>query len=86
MAVRLREASHRLTLSDHRFAVGQFGRLRSSLGPSANPGEAYRIMGRLPERNGCLQYRVCNDDGSHERVVTEDDLEGTSVNRTPAAP
>jgi hypothetical protein len=79
MAIRLRETSNRLTMSSHRFAVGQTVRLRSTFGLSPRTAEVYRITGRLPEKDRSPQYRVRSDQERHERVLTEDDLEAMPI-------
>lgn len=58
----------------HQYRVGQTIRIRP--GPKGFPfsDQNYRIVAKLPARNGFPQYRVRNSGEAFERVVTEDQL------------
>ena len=49
---------HENSVDSHRFAIGAIVRL-NSIGPIGNavPG-AYKVLAKLPERDGELQYRI----------------------------
>jgi hypothetical protein len=73
----------------HHFVVGQWVRLITSPSLSRKVAESYRITRILPERDNSPQYRLMSQDGLHERVVMEDDIESAepppaSVPRTEA--
>jgi len=59
----------------HRFAVGQPVRLLVKPSLATHIAESYRITRVLPERDNAPQYRIQSDDGKHERVASEDDIE-----------
>jgi hypothetical protein len=63
----------------HRFAVGQSVRLKRSIGLSRVTVDTYRVTGTLPARDNSPQYRIRCDEERHERVTTEDSLEGIAV-------
>ena len=56
----------------HKFNIGRTVFLERSL---AVPGGACVITGRLPERDGELEYRIKSVNEPHERVVRESQLE-----------
>lgn len=61
------------------FSIGQSVRMKSRNGLSLKSAELYRITGFLPARDNSLQYRIRNDDESHERVAPEDNLEAVGA-------
>ena len=63
----------------HRFAIGQSVRLKGAIAMSLQTGHMFRITGRMPERNWSPQYRISDDEGRHERVAEERNLEDASV-------
>lgn len=72
----------------HQFVVGQSVRVKRRYGMSRPNDELYRITGTLPEIGNSPQYRVRSAEERHERVITEDELEGaetTSVQATFSA-
>jgi hypothetical protein len=60
----------------HRYSVGQSVRMRHQYGAYRTEGEVYQILATLPEKDNSPQYRIRSDVEKHERVVTEDGLEG----------
>lgn len=60
----------------HRFAVGQSVRVKRRYGMLQPNDELYRITGTLPEIGNSPQYRIRSAEERHERVITEDGLEG----------
>lgn len=63
-------------MSSHRFSVGQSVRLKRKFGLSPATAENYTITGMLPARDNSPQYRIRSDEEKHDRVTTEDTLEG----------
>ena len=59
----------------HRFAIGQSVRLKGTIGMALQTGDMFRITGRMPARDWSPQYRISNDEGRHERVAEENNLE-----------
>lgn len=59
----------------HRFALGQWVRLKSRAGLPLRTPEAFRITGFMPPQHVVSQYRIRSDDERYERVVMEDELE-----------
>ncbi|WP_246226130.1 hypothetical protein [Chelativorans xinjiangense] len=66
-------------MSSHRFAIGQYVRMRNRFGHSPDTAKIYRITATLPSRDNSPQYRIRNDDERHERMTTEDNLEEIKV-------
>ena len=66
----------------HRFAIGQSVRLKGAIAMSLQTGDMFRITGRMPARNWSPQYRISDDEGRHERVAEERNLEEASVGNT----
>ena len=67
----------------HRFAIGQSVRLKGTIALSLQTGDMFRITGRMPARDWSPQYRISNDEGSHERVAEENNLEEVTVALSP---
>jgi hypothetical protein len=67
----------------HRFAVGQSVRLRGTIGMSLQTGDMFRITGKMPARDWSPQYRISSDEGRHERVAEENNLEEVTVAASP---
>ena len=67
----------------HRFAIGQSVRLKGRIGMSLQTGDMFRITGRMPARDWSPQYRISNDEGRHERVAEENNLEEFTVAASP---
>ena len=63
-------------MSIHRFAIGQKVRFVTGTGMRPGGGDVYEITGTLPPRDNLPQYRIRNEEERHERVTTEDRLEG----------
>ena len=63
----------------HRFAIGQSVRLKGRIGIALQTGDMFRITGRMPARDWSPQYRISNDEGRHERVAEENNLEEVTV-------
>ncbi|MEO5758195.1 MAG: hypothetical protein ABIQ51_15200 [Mesorhizobium sp.] len=59
----------------HLFAVGQTVRMKSRVGLVQKTAELFEITSRLPVKDGSPQYRIRNEQETHERVTTEDNLE-----------
>lgn len=67
--------------STHLFAIGQVVRLRGGYSALTSPkGQIYNVTGKLPALGNLLQYRIRNETERHERVTTEDCLEGVRDN------
>ena len=66
----------------HRFAIGQSVRLKGTIGMALQTGDMFRITGRMPARDWSPQYRISNDEGRHERVAEERNLEEAPVGNT----
>jgi hypothetical protein len=66
---------HENSVDSHRFAIGAIVRL-NSIGPIGNavPG-AYKVLAKLPERDGELQYRIKSEREPYQRIVKEYQLE-----------
>lgn len=62
-------------MSDHQFIVGQSVRFKGRHSFSPVAAEMYRVTRTLPTLNNSPQYRIRNEDESHDRVATEDKLE-----------
>ena len=67
----------------HRFAIGQSVRLKGTIGMALQTGDMFRITGRMPARDWSPQYRISNDEGRHERVAEENNLEEVTVAPSP---
>jgi hypothetical protein len=67
----------------HRFAIGQSVRLKGAVAMSFQTGGMFRITGRMPARDWSPQYRISDDEGRHERVAEESNLEEVSVAPSP---
>ena len=63
----------------HRFAIGQSVRLKGAIAMSLQNGDMFRVTGRMPARNWSPQYRISDDEGRHERVAEERNLEEAPV-------
>jgi len=70
MAVQQDERNH----TRHRFAIGSMVRFRST-SPQRSAGGPYKILAKLPVRDGALQYRVKSVSEPYERILGQDDLE-----------
>ncbi|CCV15809.1 hypothetical protein [Mesorhizobium sp. STM 4661] len=66
----------------HLFAVGQTVRMKSRTGLVQKTAELFQIQSKLPVKDGSPQYRIRNDQESHERVTTEDNLEAADNQAT----
>ena len=66
----------------HRFAIGQSVRLKGTVAMALQTGDMFRITGRMPARDWSPQYRISNDEGRHERVAEERNLEEAPVGNT----
>lgn len=60
----------------HLFAVGQAVRFKGGFGLKTDPAEVFRVTRTLPPRGNSPQYRIRSDEERHERVTSQDDLEG----------
>ena len=69
-----------MTMTVHRFAVGQIVSLKSRMGLAPGTAQVYRIIATLPAKDGSPQYRIRNDEASQERVVMESSIKG--INRS----
>jgi hypothetical protein len=67
----------------HRFAIGQSVRLKGTIGMALQTGDMFRITGRMPARDWSPQYRISGDEGRHERVAEENNLEEITVAASP---
>ena len=67
----------------HRFDIGQSVRLKGTIGMALQTGDMFRITGRMPARDWSPQYRISNDEGRHERVAEENNLEEVTVAASP---
>ena len=67
----------------HRFDIGQSVRLKGRIGMALQTGDMFRITGRMPARNWSPQYRISDDEGRHERVAEERNLEEITVASSP---
>ena len=67
----------------HRFAIGQSVRLKGTIAMALQTGDMFRITGRMPARDWSPQYRISNDEGRHERVAEENNLEEITVAPSP---
>ena len=67
----------------HHFAIGQSLRLKGTIGMALQTGDMFRITGRMPARDWSPQYRISNDEGRHERVAEENNLEEVTVAPSP---
>ncbi len=65
--------------SAHRFTVGQVVRFRNRIGMAMKDAETFHVAATLPAKDGLPQYRIRSDRESHERVTTEDNLEGVEA-------
>ncbi|WP_395450477.1 hypothetical protein ACHMW7_12125 [Aminobacter sp. UC22_36] len=63
----------------HRFAIGQMVRIKSRIGMAVKDVETFHVKATLPAKDGSPQYRIRSDRESHERVTTEDNLEGVET-------
>jgi len=61
----------------HLFKVGQAVRFSGGFRTAATKSsDIYRVTATLPPRGDVLQYRIRNDQEHHERMVTQDTIEG----------
>ena len=67
----------------HRFAIGQSVRLKGTIAMALQTSDMFRITGRMPARDWSPQYRISNDEGRHERVAEENNLEEITVASSP---
>ena len=67
----------------HRFAIGQSVRLKGTIAMSLQTSDMFRITGRMPARDWSPQYRISNDEGRHERVAEQNNLEEVTVAPSP---
>ncbi len=67
----------------HRFAIGQSVRLKGTIAMSLQTGDKFRITGRMPARDWSPQYRISSDEGRHERVAEENNLEEVTIAASP---
>jgi hypothetical protein len=59
----------------HRFTVGSTVHL-SRIAPLANAASgSYKIVEKLPERDGDVSYRIKSDREPYHRIAQQDDLE-----------
>jgi hypothetical protein len=64
-------------IAAHLFKVGQTVRFTGGLRNQATKiSDIYHVTATLPPRDDVLQYRIRNEDERHERVATQDNLEG----------
>ena len=61
----------------HKFKIGQTVDLIPSMARSAASGQ-YEIVSLRPADGGSPQYRIKSKNESHERVVSESDLDSVS--------
>jgi hypothetical protein len=59
----------------YRFAVGNMVRLSRAMSLRNAVEGPYEVLGRLPARDGALQYRVKSDREPYQRIVKEDELD-----------
>jgi hypothetical protein len=59
----------------HLFHAGQSVRLRPSMLTRSAAGGDYKVLRKLPESGGEVQYRIKSGREAHERIVNESDLE-----------
>lgn len=59
----------------HLFTIGQAVRLKGGFRHPSQFADIYRITAWLPLAGDSPQYRIRNDDESHERVATQNSLE-----------
>lgn len=59
----------------HRFAIGQKVRMRNTAGLSLRDEIVFKVVAKLPLRDGALQYKIRYEGETYERVTTEDNLE-----------
>lgn len=71
--------------SKHLFAVGQAVRFKGGFGVKAGPKEVYHVTRTLPPQGNSLQYRIRNDEERHERVTSQEDLEGIPTTQGQAS-
>jgi hypothetical protein len=67
----------------HRFAIGQSVRLKGTIAMALQTGDMFRITGRMPASDWSPQYRISNDEGRHERVAEENNLEEVTIIPSP---
>lgn len=66
---------HQNLIDNHRFAVGATVRL-NRIGSFGNAvSRAYKILAKLPEQDGELQYRIKSEHEPYQRIVKEYQLE-----------
>ena len=58
----------------HVFAIGSMVRFRSS-SPLRTAGGPYKVLAKLPARDGALQYRVKSVSEPYQRILGQNDLE-----------
>jgi hypothetical protein len=67
--------SQRSNDMSHRFRIGELVRISPGSPLRAQVGKEFKVLSRLPERDGELQYRVKNASEPFERVVAETSIE-----------
>lgn len=65
----------------HIYKVGQMLNLRSAPRQSNRPNGLCEVIACLPHDSGPVQYRVQSQGESNERVVEENDLSPSGVNK-----
>ncbi|AMN52442.1 hypothetical protein B0E33_20440 [Roseibium algicola] len=71
------------TFSEHRFAVGQFVRMRNDPPMvSTSRGGSFHITALMPRTGDIPQYRTRNDLELHECMVIRDELEPVGISET----
>jgi hypothetical protein len=66
----------RREVATHLFVVGQAVRFKGGFGLKASATDIYRVTRTLPPRGNSPQYRIRNEEERHERVTSQEDLEG----------
>lgn len=57
------------------FSAGEVVHLISRVGLSPRTPDTFRVLFKMPPRDGVVQYRIRNDEHAHERVEKQDNLE-----------
>jgi hypothetical protein len=77
LKVGLRDApTARRETATHLFVVGQAVRFKGGFGLKSGPTEIFHVTRTLPPRGNSPQYRIRNEEERHERVTSQEDLEG----------
>jgi hypothetical protein len=58
----------------HLYAIGEIVSFRSLAKGTMAPGGSYRILSRLPERDGEPSYRIKSELERHERIARQSEL------------